>query len=96
MRSLLANIVIGIVIISGIGVFYYYFKGYFTIGVGDGYYYDGWGRKLYDTPAWIQIIWKEFQFPGYKWFFIDMIGFWVYIIAASGFVKLSSLLRNEK
>ena len=89
-------LLLAIVIVSAIGVIYYVFRGYFMIKVGQEAYFDGWGRQLYDTPAWIKIIWSDFQFPGYKWFFIDFIGFWVYAMVCAGLVKLSSYLREEE
>lgn len=90
----MANLISGIVIISILGAIYYYFKGYFMIKVGNQYMYDGWGRKLYEAPTWIKIIWSDFQFPGYKWLLIDMGSFWLYIIVVVGLVKLSTYLRE--
>ncbi|KKO51104.1 hypothetical protein [Paenibacillus sp. DMB20] len=94
MKKLWGYIILGIALISIVGFIYYVFKGYFIMSVGDDGFYDGWGRKLYDPPGWMEMIWSGFQFPGYKWFIIDVVGFWIFAAVCGGLIKLSAHLRG--
>lgn len=95
MKKISGYIILGIVLVSILGLIFYVYKGYFMMGIGENGYHDGWGRRLYDPPGWMKVFWSGMQFPGYKWFIIDIIIFWVFAAVCGGLVKLSSYLRGE-
>lgn len=96
MRKLIANLLVIIVVILGVGIAYYTIKAYFMVVVGDGYYYDGWGRMLYEPPWWVKWLWPDMQWPGLKYFIMDTVGFWILIGICAGLIKISAILRDKQ
>jgi len=82
-------------LLLGIGVFYYVYRAYFMIGVNDQGYYDGWGRTLYDPPAWVKMVIPDMQWPGTGWFIFDLVVFWIGLAICGGLIKLGGYMRGE-
>jgi hypothetical protein len=83
----------GALVLAIIGVA---FMAYFMISAGEnGTFYDGLGRQLYEAPLLIKMLWREYQYPGFKWAVIDLVGFWIGILIAAGCFRLSAAFNKQ-
>jgi len=73
------------------------FIAYFVISIGeDGITYDGLGRELEPTPAIAQMVFSaEREWPGLKWFVIDVGVFWVSVAVGFTLARVASKIYDS-
>ena len=79
MRPLLQKAIYGLVIVGGITLLVVGFIAYFvrSIDIQNGIIYDGLGRQLTEAPTIARLfLTDEAAWPGWGWFFGDMVIFW--------------------
>lgn len=75
MRKLLGYLGAGIFIALFAAGFIAYFMR--SVDLATHIWYDGWGRRLSETPWYVRFIFgQERDWPGWQWFIADLVIFW--------------------
>ncbi len=86
---------VGLILV--VGSFGFTFIAYFVSSYNPttGVFYDGLGRMLTDSPWFMKWIFAEGKlWAGWKWFFLDMVSFWV-AIGTGMYLLTFTVKRNE-
>jgi hypothetical protein len=95
--KILIKFIYAIIIIGAIIIFISAFRAYFIFSYNPdtGITCDGFGRMVTKAPVLVELITREKEWVGYKWFAFDLVVFWVSIYIEYLLIKLTGYLEDK-